>query len=261
VVAADNGWQVEKENARRASATAPTQAEAVERATQIVANSGGGRVIVHATDGKVRHTRAVEAATSTTVPRAVTARAALSRAGIKATKDKESSDKATRDSAVGEPAQPAGHRGERSASPQARTDTTITPLAATVSENARYGNGAAVNPVAGEARAGGEHGPEAVGDSSQLANTTPRRREEPVGEEVEDLLDAAARRVAGRVREITERTARPVDQTTEQLFHPLNSGARLLNPLRIAGRTVEWTVSVALRTAGALGSRARRHLP
>lgn len=42
VVPAESGWQVEKDNAKRPSAKVPTQAEAVKRAVEIVANDGGG---------------------------------------------------------------------------------------------------------------------------------------------------------------------------------------------------------------------------
>jgi len=48
------GWDVKKPNADRASAHADTQAEAIERGRQIVHNAGGGELITHGRDGKIR---------------------------------------------------------------------------------------------------------------------------------------------------------------------------------------------------------------
>lgn len=48
------GWKVVKPGAKRASATAPTQAAAEKRAKEIVANEGGGEVRVHRPDGSIR---------------------------------------------------------------------------------------------------------------------------------------------------------------------------------------------------------------
>ncbi len=56
----DDGWQVLKKGAQRASAKAPTQVEAVARATEIVAKDGGGKVVVYGTDGKVRESQTVK---------------------------------------------------------------------------------------------------------------------------------------------------------------------------------------------------------
>lgn len=47
-------WKVVAPGAKRASATASTQAQAEKRAKQIVANQGGGEVRVHRADGRVR---------------------------------------------------------------------------------------------------------------------------------------------------------------------------------------------------------------
>lgn len=49
-----DGWQVTKPGATRASEVLPTQAEAVKRAREIVRNSGGGELVIHGKDGKVR---------------------------------------------------------------------------------------------------------------------------------------------------------------------------------------------------------------
>jgi len=56
VVKHDDGWAVKKENAERASAVFPTQKEAIDRAREIVNNSGGGRgeIRIQGRDGRFR---------------------------------------------------------------------------------------------------------------------------------------------------------------------------------------------------------------
>lgn len=48
------GWDVKAANAKRASSHHETQAEAVERAREIIRNKGGGELSIHGEDGKVR---------------------------------------------------------------------------------------------------------------------------------------------------------------------------------------------------------------
>jgi hypothetical protein len=48
------GWQVVAPNRDRASARTDTQAEAIDRAREIVHNSGGGEVIIHGRGGQIR---------------------------------------------------------------------------------------------------------------------------------------------------------------------------------------------------------------
>jgi hypothetical protein len=48
------GWDVTKPGASRASAHADTQAAAIARAKEIVANQGGGEVRIHGRDGRIR---------------------------------------------------------------------------------------------------------------------------------------------------------------------------------------------------------------
>ena len=50
----DGGWDVKKPGSSRASDHKTTQAEAVERARQIVRNAGGGEVRIHGRDGRIR---------------------------------------------------------------------------------------------------------------------------------------------------------------------------------------------------------------
>ena len=53
------GWDVRKPGSSRSSAHTGTQAEAVERAREIVGNSGGGEVRTHGRDGKIRDSSTV----------------------------------------------------------------------------------------------------------------------------------------------------------------------------------------------------------
>lgn len=56
VVKHPEGWAVKKEDAQRASAVTRTQKEAIDRARQIVDNSGGGKgdVRIQGRNGKYR---------------------------------------------------------------------------------------------------------------------------------------------------------------------------------------------------------------
>ena len=57
----DGDWQVKKAGASRASAVEPTQSAAIDRARQILENAGGGELVIHRPDGRIRD--------SDTVPR------------------------------------------------------------------------------------------------------------------------------------------------------------------------------------------------
>lgn len=50
----NGGWDVEKPGANRASAHTDTQAEAIDRARQILGNDGGGELKIHGRDGAIR---------------------------------------------------------------------------------------------------------------------------------------------------------------------------------------------------------------
>lgn len=54
------GWKVVKPGGDRASAVTKTQAQAEKRAKQIVANQGGGEVVVHRPGGKIRDSDTVK---------------------------------------------------------------------------------------------------------------------------------------------------------------------------------------------------------
>lgn len=50
----EEGWKAEREGASRASARRDTQAKVEQRAKDIAANTGGGEVITHRPDGRIR---------------------------------------------------------------------------------------------------------------------------------------------------------------------------------------------------------------
>lgn len=54
------GWDVKKPDAERASAHTGTQAQAEQRAKEILANQGGGEAVIHGRDGKIRDSDTVK---------------------------------------------------------------------------------------------------------------------------------------------------------------------------------------------------------
>lgn len=54
VVSSGSGWAVKAPNASRASSKHSTQAEAISAARQVVRNSGGGELVIHGKDGRIR---------------------------------------------------------------------------------------------------------------------------------------------------------------------------------------------------------------
>ncbi len=55
----NGGWDVVAPHADRASAHLGTQADAIDRARDIVTNAGGGEVRIHGRDGQIRDTDTV----------------------------------------------------------------------------------------------------------------------------------------------------------------------------------------------------------
>lgn len=49
-----DGWRVVAPGAQRASARTDTQSEAIDRAREIIRNSGGGELIVQGENGRIR---------------------------------------------------------------------------------------------------------------------------------------------------------------------------------------------------------------
>lgn len=63
------GWDVVAPNASRASAHVVTQAQGVDRARQIVGNTGGGEVVIHRPNGQVRDSDTVPPGNDPNPPR------------------------------------------------------------------------------------------------------------------------------------------------------------------------------------------------
>ncbi|CAN5371667.1 hypothetical protein BH09ACT12_BH09ACT12_27400 [soil metagenome] len=56
----EGGWDVRAPDAKRSSDHVDTQTQAIMRAREIVANAGGGEVVIHAKDGRVKQATSVE---------------------------------------------------------------------------------------------------------------------------------------------------------------------------------------------------------
>lgn len=65
----DGGWQVTKPGSDRASARTGTQADAVDRAAEILKNDGGGEVVIHRPDGSIRDSDTVHPGNDPLPPR------------------------------------------------------------------------------------------------------------------------------------------------------------------------------------------------
>ena len=50
----DGGWDVRAPGADRSSAHRDSQTDAIDRAREIVHNAGGGEVVIHGQDGRIR---------------------------------------------------------------------------------------------------------------------------------------------------------------------------------------------------------------
>ncbi len=50
----DGLWELVKEDHERASAVGRTQAEMIDRGREVVANAGGGEVVIKGRDGRIR---------------------------------------------------------------------------------------------------------------------------------------------------------------------------------------------------------------
>lgn len=60
VVPRGDGWAVRKPGSDRSSAIADTQSAAIDRARQILENSGGGELTIHRPDGRIRDSDTVK---------------------------------------------------------------------------------------------------------------------------------------------------------------------------------------------------------
>lgn len=192
VVPAESGWQVEKENAKRPSAKAPTQAEAVKRAVEIVANDGGGRVVVHGADGAVRETRTVEAGAENTSAQAAVTAASSAAKGAQGTATEAAGSVATATEEVTDDVAGTGREVAEDVSAAGRR------VGAEVDRTAREGAGALVDGVDRAAEVG-----DGLGDRLQTASHRTGEYIHSFTERVAHPIDAAARalnpvRIAGR---------------------------------------------------------------
>lgn len=65
----DGGWDVVKPGANRASSHHDTQAQASDRAREIVGNSGGGEVVIHGRNNQIRDSDTVAPGNDPNPPR------------------------------------------------------------------------------------------------------------------------------------------------------------------------------------------------
>jgi len=63
------GWDVKKPGAERSSSHHDTQADAIDRARDIVHNVGGGEVVIHGRDGRIRDSDTVAPGNDPNPPR------------------------------------------------------------------------------------------------------------------------------------------------------------------------------------------------
>lgn len=63
------GWDVKAPGAKRASGHHTTQVEAERRAKEIVGNEGGGEVVIHRPDGRIRDSDTVKPGNDPNPPR------------------------------------------------------------------------------------------------------------------------------------------------------------------------------------------------
>ncbi len=221
VVPAESGWQVEKEDAKRPSAKAPTQAEAVKRAVEIVANDGGGQVVVHGSDGAVRETRTVEAGAEDTASTTAVTATSSAKKGAQATAGKAADTVSSSADAVAD-------------------DTSATASkAATKAREIADDVTAAGRRVDAEASRTARKGGEALVDGADRAAE--------VGDDLGDRLQTASHRTGEYIHSFTERVA-----------HPIDAAARALNPVRIAGRTAGVVIAGALHIGSVVTRRGTR---
>jgi hypothetical protein len=65
----EGGWDVVAPGSERASAHLNTQAEAIDRAREIVGNAGGGEIVIHDRQGQIRDSDTVAPGNDPNPPR------------------------------------------------------------------------------------------------------------------------------------------------------------------------------------------------
>lgn len=279
VVPAETGWQVEKADAKRPSAKTPTQAEAVNRAVEIVANDGGGQVVVHGTDGAVRETRTVEAGTEDTAAQAAGTAASAAAKGAKATADKAADAVSDTAGTVATDARSAAKKAStntrRTAGKSADTAAAATGNAASEAADAVNGRkkaGTAARNIAGTTAGAADKigddvaatGRQIAGDTTaaaRRARTEVDRTADRTGAALVDGADRAAGIGAGvgsQLEDASHRAGTLIHSFTERAALPLDAAARALNPVRIAGRTAGVVIAGALHVGAVVTGRGTR---
>ena len=259
---AENGWHVEKDHAQRASATTPTQAEAIARAVEIVANDGGGQVIVHGNDGEVRENRTVAAGEPNTTRTAVaaagealatgaevTGRAAadeigatgetvVDEAGTAATKSAEHTRTGAEHAAATTQAAASGISeqaeaavdGDKSVRAAARDAAAI---AGTTGEQIASQADRTARQVRGETEAAASRAQDQVATTAAGGARAARKQAdraavagEGLGEELETAADRTGRRIDAR----TESLAEPLDRVSDEVLARVGALSHALNP-------------------------------
>ena len=65
----EGGWDVRAPGARRSSGHAQTQGDAIDRAREIVRNTGGGEIVIHGRGGQIRDSDTVAPGNDPNPPR------------------------------------------------------------------------------------------------------------------------------------------------------------------------------------------------
>lgn len=272
VVPAETGWQVEKPDAKRPSAKTPTQAEAITRAVEIVANDGGGDVVVHGADGAVRETRTIVAGTEDTATPAAATAAAATVKGASATADKAADVVADTTGKLAEQAEDAAKKTRRTTKATAGKSADAAgdvadELADAVNGRKKAGTAArrSADAVSTAAKTIGDDVSSAASDVSDdvsAAGTKARaqldRTARQAGDAVVDGADRAA--VVGedagdRLQDASHRAGRFIHSFTERVASPIDNAAHALNPVRIAGRTAGVVIAGALHVGAVVTTR------
>ncbi|MCO5605580.1 hypothetical protein L7F22_059763 [Adiantum nelumboides] len=258
VVPTEDGWQVQKKGAQRASAKAATQAEAVERATEIVSKDGGGKVVVHGTDGKVRETHTVTPGPSR-------------RGGREGHREGERRERRAKTQSASDKASTSGKKGGRRREGDRREGRR--PRAGLEPQGRRAGRGRRLRRgrrgEGGAQRQGPEGGRQGrrggrVDHREQATTEEAAARADEAGEHLaaagdrastigagvaEEVADAGSQNAA-RVGQVSEAAAQRVDRAVDQAARQPPE----YNPVRILGNAAQ----IAVKSASASSARSSR---
>lgn len=285
-------WTVTVPGEDEVTARTATEVEAIERAVGIVADHGGGEVVVHGTDGEVVETRHVDAGT-TEISRI--AAEIAEHAGVEGAIE-------TVEAALGDrDIQDDGETGGSRSSEPADTAEDVAREASTTAKKVAGHTRTAARRAGATAAAGGSgvgdqveavrEGDKSVGaaaaDAAAIAQTTAGQladQAEGTAREVTGETRAAGRRAAARVdatareagdevvagadraaavgaelgdeaEDAADRVGHQIHAYTEAAAAPLDHLARTLNPVRVTGRVVGALVSGGLHLAGVGATR------